>query len=53
MKKQILNFGKAINRAEQKLINGGLGNSCHVHIECKKWHNDPYALCINGNCIIS
>ena len=27
MKKQILNLGKALNKAEQKSINGGFGSS--------------------------
>ncbi|MCT4699662.1 hypothetical protein [Tenacibaculum haliotis] len=32
MKKQILNLGKALNKAEQKEINGG--GTCSAHIPC-------------------
>jgi hypothetical protein len=35
--KQILNLGKALNKAEQKLINGGLKeprNECETHDDC-------------------
>lgn len=28
MKKSILNFGKALNKTEQKSINGGITNTC-------------------------
>ncbi|CAL2104707.1 conserved protein of unknown function [Tenacibaculum sp. 190130A14a] len=28
MKKSILNLGKSLNKAEQKAVNGGFGNTC-------------------------
>ncbi|KAB1159546.1 hypothetical protein F7018_04340 [Tenacibaculum aiptasiae] len=37
MKKSILNIGKALNKAEQKLINGGTGINyaqCLNHSDC-------------------
>ncbi|TYQ00346.1 hypothetical protein C7447_101958 [Tenacibaculum adriaticum] len=35
MKKQILNLGKALNKAEQKQINGGFNViRCHGHHDC-------------------
>ena len=34
MKKQILNLGKALNKAEQKSINGGAHTYCEEHNEC-------------------
>ena len=37
MKKQILNFGKALSKAEQKQINGGEG------LQCVDW-------CMDGVC---
>ena len=35
MKKQILNLGKALNKVEQKLVNGGVRPGCtaDVHFE--------------------
>ena len=33
MKKQILNLGKALNKAEQKTINGGK-KQCETHNQC-------------------
>ena len=35
MKKSILNLGKALNKAEQKEVNGGIGgSSCHRSFLC-------------------
>ncbi len=62
MKKQILNLGKALNKAEQKSISGG-GNKCLVYPSwsgqyCSSDQNCetelPYEIgrCINGCCII-
>ena len=34
MKKSILNLGKALNKAEQKEINGGKHESCLTHVDC-------------------
>lgn len=39
MKKQILKLGKALNKADQKLIHGGGGN-CYLHSDC-----DPAERC--------
>jgi len=38
MKKQILNLGKSLNKAEQKTINGGGGAGCLYDYECKPGH---------------
>ncbi|PCH51914.1 MAG: hypothetical protein COC22_04940 [Flavobacteriaceae bacterium] len=40
MKKQFLNLGKALSKAEQKEINGGLGPECPV--------SDPSLGCYTG-----
>ncbi len=34
MKKQILNLGKALNKTEQKTINGGGHGGCWVNEDC-------------------
>ncbi len=34
MKKQILNLGKPLNKAQQKSINGGRAIHCYDHIDC-------------------
>mgnify|MGYP006910665912 CR=1 FL=1 len=48
MKKQMLNLGKALNKAEQKQINGGLMD----YKRCSTSRNRPSAQCPgNGNCI--
>jgi hypothetical protein len=45
MKKQILNIGKALNKAEQKSVNGGRGLECNPG-----FHWDACALkCITNN----
>ncbi|TYQ00343.1 hypothetical protein C7447_101955 [Tenacibaculum adriaticum] len=45
MKKQILNLGKALNKAEQKKINGGRPIKCYSNPNCP-----PYGCCIvRGN----
>ena len=47
MKKQILSIGKALNRAEQKSINGGsLGGTCKALCPGKK----P-AICSGESCV--
>ncbi len=55
MKNSILNLGKALNKVEQKEINGGrFGGQCRTARDC--WYatggvgsiNDY--LCLNGNC---
>ena len=54
MKKQLLNLGKGLNKAEQKTINGGVNLfACHWTSECIERYNDPYALCINQKCVVS
>ncbi len=58
MKKQILNLGKALNKAEQKTINGGGPGGCYTHQECPAGHGcckgepDPDGS-IEGVCIPS
>ncbi len=42
MKKQFLNLGKALNKAEQKLINGG--NVAPI------WCSDDNFVCRTGRC---
>ena len=51
MKKQILNLGKALNKAEQKQINGGYAPECLSDEDCDQdSHCDlSKALCINPN----
>jgi hypothetical protein len=44
MKKQILNLGKVLNKAEQKEVNGGYPA---LPCECE----DRYKECFNGRCI--
>ncbi len=44
MKKQILNIGKALNRAEQKQINGGI-RQCDQYKHCY-----PGYCCSGGGC---
>lgn len=49
MKKQFLNLGKALNKAEQKEINGGTPYgelSCSSNEDCK-----PYECCADKSCI--
>ena len=53
MKKQILNLGKALNKIEQKQINGGKNFACYTHSDCPKsmgcCKNSPYiGLCMEG-----
>ena len=36
MKKQILNLGKALNKAEQKQINGGYMPECYTNEDCNQ-----------------
>ena len=52
MKKSILNLGKALNKAEQKSINGGW-DPCRTTAECQEMSGDPYAICWNKQCILS
>jgi len=57
MKKSILNLGKALNKAEQQLINGG--EVCSTPQDCSdeynRTHFDPLPpsafLCYNNTCI--
>jgi hypothetical protein len=48
MKKQFLNLGKALNKAEQKSINGGVLNSegCDHTYACQ--YDE---ICTNGGCV--
>ena len=53
--KNLLNLGKALNKAEQKLIYGGKegdcgigGTVCFKHAHCT---SSPYARCSNGCCV--
>ena len=44
MKKQILNIGKALNKAEQQQITGGFGCHMQCHFDCVDLHpNDKEA----------
>jgi hypothetical protein len=50
MKKSILNLGKALNKAEQKLINGGYKagmckDTCQSNADC-----GPMRECFTGTC---
>ncbi len=47
MKKSILNIGKALNKAEQKRINGGIGNCDLPNPELGQTH-----LCSGGGPVI-
>ena len=47
MKKQILNLGKALNKAEQKSINGGFGIFCKHDGHCA---HIPQSTCRQGVC---
>ncbi len=47
MKKQILNIGNALNKAEQKSINGGAGGGCATKAECKV--HCRYGECVDDN----
>ncbi|WP_435261355.1 hypothetical protein [Tenacibaculum sp. nBUS_03] len=54
MKKSILNLGKALKRAEQKEISGGVGSTCFSHADCPRdmgcCDNGPYVgLCMLGS----
>jgi hypothetical protein len=56
MKKQILNLGKALSKAEQKQINGGYAPECISDEDCNQGMNnqDSYcdlskALCVDPN----
>ncbi|CAL2089769.1 WAP-type (Whey Acidic protein) with four-disulfide core [Tenacibaculum sp. 190524A02b] len=46
MKKSILNLGKALNKADQKNVNGGMGKYCESHSDCR-W---PMGCCM-GLCM--
>ncbi|WP_175578731.1 hypothetical protein [Tenacibaculum aiptasiae] len=51
MRKSILSLGKALNKAEQKNVNGGI--SC-FEVPCEEQqlgHTFTPWLCINGTCI--
>lgn len=60
MKKQILNLGRALNKAEQKLVNGGdPGNNggleeqcnlipCHTNFDCESVSLDHLCQYCNG-----
>ncbi|MEO9571153.1 MAG: hypothetical protein ABJH82_12490 [Polaribacter sp.] len=56
MKKQILNIGKALNKAEQKSINGGIGGgpffgeNCDTSHDCNFTNTVP-SVCCSGICI--
>ncbi|MBL4642627.1 MAG: hypothetical protein JKY44_03440 [Flavobacteriaceae bacterium] len=51
MKKQILNLGKALNKAEQKEINGGYMPRCYDGETCAPGYfcYVPLALCITDD----
>ena len=53
MKNSILNLGKALNKAEQKIINGGTSNCRHMEkcfytSDCGP--KDCVLICIVGRC---
>lgn len=51
MKKSILNLGKALDKAEQKQVNGGTNRRCTVE-ECQQaalWLQDPECECDPAN----
>lgn len=55
--KNLLNLGKALNKAEQKKVFGGAENNltkakqqaCQLHSECYA-HIGPGGRCVNGYC---
>ena len=48
MKKQFLDLGNALNKAEQKQINGGSDEGrCHTDSDCA---SIPFSTCRNGWC---
>ncbi|MDC1162267.1 hypothetical protein OAT18_02375 [Tenacibaculum sp.] len=47
MKKSILNLGKALNKAEQQIINGGGKGGCRKDSECSKNY-----CCVDRRCIV-
>ena len=47
MKKQFLNLGIALNKAEQKQIIGKGGIRCHMDLDCSHM---PTSTCNNGYC---
>jgi len=49
MKKSILNLGKALNKAEQKKINGGLLINCYDNPTCPPYNAVACAI-IGGTC---
>ncbi|WP_272151298.1 hypothetical protein [Tenacibaculum aiptasiae] len=51
MKKQILNLGKALNKTEQQIIQGGNGvlHPCNSASDCNVFSGPSE--CINGVCI--
>ncbi len=51
MKKQILNLGKALNKAEQKQINGGYMGQCLSNEDCdfNEICDVPSAVCFDPN----
>ncbi|WGH76850.1 hypothetical protein P8625_06830 [Tenacibaculum tangerinum] len=59
MRKSILNLGKALNKAEQKIISGGglrscspFFGACRFNSDCCTEENDGYPVhCINRVCI--
>jgi len=55
MRKEILNIGKALNKAEQQKINGGTV-SCNTDSDCPKsapGGSGCNPFCANGTCIWS
>ena len=48
MKKQILNLGKALNKAEQKEINGGVARFCVCDSDCGSGNH-----CCSGRCYVA
>ncbi len=53
MKKSILNIGKALNKVEQKSINGGGKTLCNTDYDCCGVGNPLYSYICNGIvCII-
>jgi len=52
MKKQILNLGKALNKGEQKSINGGGYGSCLTENDCRlhPLYSGGPVDCVNGSC---
>ena len=52
MKKQILNLGKVLNKAEQKEVNGGVGGySCYQDgRQCCQTGPNGFTFCDAGKC---